>query len=93
MENALQPYKAELLLKNKIIVQVKVAPKAPKCAFKGVMEDGTIKLAVNEVAEKGKANLAVCVFLAKIFETDKENVRILSGATSRSKLVEITKEK
>ena len=92
MDDWLDDYRVQLVEKKKIVLKIKVIPKAPSCAFKGVMADGTIKLAIDRAAEKGKANAAVCSFLAKAFDVSKENVRILSGQTARSKLVEIIKE-
>jgi uncharacterized protein YggU (UPF0235/DUF167 family) len=36
------------------------------------MDDNTIKLAVDEVAQKGKANNEICSFLSKEFQVGKQ---------------------
>ena len=49
--------------------------------------DGRLKIAVSAPAENGKANKAICEFLADELDTSKSCVRIVSGHTSRNKEV------
>lgn len=80
-----------ILLSMKI--SVKVIPNAKQ---NKVVEDvvdllGTriIKLKVNQVPEDGKANKAVMKALADYFAVKKSAVRIITGETSRNKIIEI----
>lgn len=50
---------------------------------------GALKLEVNAVPERGKANTAVIRLLAELFGVTRSAVAILSGTTSKDKLVEI----
>jgi len=93
MKELLEKYKSELQKNGKVIFKIKVIAKAEKTAFKDLMSDNTIKLAVAQVAEKGKANTAICAFLAKEFDVKKTDVSILSGKSAPVKLIQITKEK
>lgn len=49
-----------------------------------------ITVGVTEKPEKGRANLAIIKALANHFNVPQQNVRLVRGAKSRKKLVEIT---
>lgn len=74
---------------GRITLTVRVTPKSPKTAWAGAMEDGSWKLRLAAVAEQGKANAELIRFLAREFGVDRASVRILSGETSRIKLVAV----
>ena len=48
-----------------------------------------VKLRVRAIAEGGEANRAVTEFLARALGLSKSSVRLVSGATSRFKQVEV----
>lgn len=55
------------------------------------LPDGSsLKIAVSAPPEDGKANAAVCKLLAKFFRVAKSNITVVSGATGRTKQIEIT---
>jgi len=54
------------------------------------MSDGTLKVKVAAPPDKGKANAALCAFLAKHFEVPKGNVTVVSGHTAPLKLIRIS---
>jgi hypothetical protein len=56
---------------------------------KEVMEDGTLKFSVKAPADKGKANQELVRFLAKELGVTKDDISIINGWTSRSKLIKI----
>jgi len=85
-------YKKELNEKNKTVIKFKVIAKAGVTQFIGLMDDNTIKLAVAAVAEKGKANNEIISFLSKEFNADKQNIKIISGQSSKLKLISIQKD-
>jgi uncharacterized protein (TIGR00251 family) len=68
-------------------VTIKVKPGSSK---NEVVEDGsvlTVSLRANP--ENGKANAALICVLADHYSARKSDVRILTGATSRKKIVEV----
>lgn len=74
---------------GRISLTLRVTPKSPKTAWGGRLEDGSWKLRLAAVAEDGKANAELIRFLARQFGVDRASVRILSGETSRVKLVAV----
>jgi uncharacterized protein (TIGR00251 family) len=73
-------------------LRVRVTPRAGRDRLESVigLPDGpAVKIAVSAPPEDGKANAALCKLLAKFFRTAKSNVTVVSGATARTKQVEI----
>ena len=70
-------------------LRVKVIPKSSKTELAGYLPDGTWKVKVAAAPEKGKANAALCEYLARKFGVAKSRVRIVSGETSHLKRVQI----
>ncbi len=73
MKKLLETYKKELKETGKVIFKIKVIAKAPKTMFRDVMQDNTIKLAVAQVAEKGKANEEICSFGKRVCRNEKRS--------------------
>ena len=69
-----------------VVVPVMVSAGASRNRLFGE-HDGRLKLAVTAAPEKGKANEAVCKFLAGRLGVSKSEVHILSGHNSRLKEV------
>jgi hypothetical protein len=80
---------ARLRRERRLTLAVKVIPKASKNEVVGVLEDGSLKVKVTAAPEKGKANAAVCELLADVFDVPKRSVTVISGETSRTKVVAI----
>ena len=72
-----------------LTLNLKVIPKSSKNEIIGFLEDGTMKLKIHAVPEKGKANLEICEFLAQVFGVGKRNVAVVRGETSAHKQVRI----
>jgi hypothetical protein len=72
----------------KIFVKVK-----PRAREKKVIKisDTNFKVWVKESPEKGKANRAVLKALADYFNISQSNIKIISGSTSKLKIIEIEK--
>jgi uncharacterized protein YggU (UPF0235/DUF167 family) len=70
-------------------VRVKVIPRSPRTEFAGAMADGTLKIRLAAVPEKGKANDALCAFLAAHYRVPRYRVSVISGQTAALKLVRI----
>ena len=73
-------------------IRVKVIPKSSKTELAGYLPDGTWKIKVAAVPEKGKANQALCEFLARHLGVAKSKVRIVSGETSHLKRVRVEED-
>jgi hypothetical protein len=72
-----------------VILAVRAQPGAKKTAITGIYGEGTaaqLKIAVHAPPIEGRANLALLVFLAEIFDVPKNSIEIISGELSRSKV-------
>lgn len=66
------------------VIAVKVTPGARHTGVR--VADGTIRVAVNAVAEDGRATAAATALLAQALGVAKTRLVLLRGATSRDKL-------
>ena len=85
----LNDFKKNLKNNVEVYLRVKARPGAGKTEIKGVLDDETIKINIFAPPVKGKANKELINFLSKEFEVLKNNVKIISGAGERVKLVKI----
>jgi uncharacterized protein (TIGR00251 family) len=90
MSADLEPLRAELRAQKRVMLTLRITPKASKTEWAGRMDDGAWKLKVAAVPEKGKANDEIVRFLAREFSVSRRQITILSGATSQRKLISIT---
>lgn len=67
-----------------VSIAVRVTPKARRAGISGV-HDGALKVAVTELADKGKANDGVVRATGELLEVSPTQVAILSGHTARRK--------
>ena len=67
-----------------VILPVRAQPGARRNGLAGE-HNGMLKVAVTQVAEKGKANQAIIAVLSKELDLRKSQIAILSGETSREK--------
>jgi hypothetical protein len=67
-----------------IILPVRAQPGARRDEVRGE-QNQALKLAVTQVAEKGKANRAIVELLCKTLGLRKSQVELVSGATSAEK--------
>jgi len=86
----LKKIKKDLKYNGQVYIKIKVLPNASKTIFGEVVHDDMIKMMVAAIPEKGKANKEVIRFLSKEFKVTKQNIKIISGAGSRVKLLKIT---
>ena len=72
-----------------LFLQIRATPKASRDEITGVSADAlTVK--VTAVPDKGKANEAVIEILAKTMRVAKSSFELVSGTTSRQKVLRIT---
>ena len=73
------------------MIPVRVTPKASANRIAGTMPDGDgrniLKVTVTAAPEAGKANAALLKLLAKAWKLPKTSLSVVSGATSRHKVV------
>ena len=69
-------------------IKVRVVPNSKKVE---VIEGDPMKVKLKSKPEGGKANKELIEILAKHFNVSKSDIRIISGFTSRRKIVEIKK--
>ncbi|MBS1874171.1 MAG: DUF167 domain-containing protein [Acidobacteria bacterium] len=72
-------------------LRIKVIPKSPKTEITGELADGSLKIRVAAVPERGKANAELCAFLAREIGIPSSHVEVISGHTSPLKLVRISR--
>ena len=73
------------------LLSLRVTPNAGRDVIDGVeTRDDTstvLRIRVSAVPDKGKANAAVCVLLAKALGVPKSSISVVSGETARMKTV------
>jgi uncharacterized protein (TIGR00251 family) len=70
-------------------LRVKVIPRSSRSEIVGELADGTLKVKIAAVPERGKANEELCRVLAEHFGVARTAVRVVSGHTSALKLVRV----
>ena len=79
-----------LELEGELTLTIRVRPNAPRSVFKHVMDDGSVKLDIAAPPEEGRANAELIDFVSRQFGVPSRSVSLLSGQTSRVKVVRIT---
>ena len=72
-----------------VTIAVRVQPGAKKTTIVGVYGEGAdarLKIAVQAPPIEGRANMAVIVYLAELFDLPRNRVELVSGELSRSKV-------
>ena len=90
----LSSYVEKLRTDKEIYLRIKVRPGAVSTEARGILNtvDGdTIKIDVAAAPEQGKANVELIKYLAVWFQVKKSDVKIISGAGDKMKLVKIVK--
>ena len=70
-------------------IRIRVSPGASLSRWLGRMSDGRLKVRIAAAAESGKANAALIEFVARSLGIKKTAVRLISGSSSRDKIVEV----
>jgi uncharacterized protein (TIGR00251 family) len=68
---------------------VRVTPRARKSEFAGVMEDGTVRIRIQEPPVEGKANRALVRFLSKVLGIRRSQIEIVAGKKGLDKIVAV----
>lgn len=73
---------------NDIMIKVKIVPGSSKNKIVGVYNDA-LKISIAAPPVEGKANKKCIAYLAKYFDVAKSKIEIISGQTSKNKLIKI----
>ena len=73
---------------NDIVIKVKIVPGSSKNKIVGTY-NGALKIAITAPPVEGKANKKCIAYLAKYFDIAKSKIEIISGQTSKNKLIRI----
>ena len=87
----LNKYQNQLKKEKELYLRIKVRPGAAKTVVKEIMDDDTVKIDIAAPPVKNKANQELIKFLAREFELSKNNVKIISGAGERVKLIKVNR--
>jgi uncharacterized protein (TIGR00251 family) len=69
-----------------VSLSIKVIPKSRENGIVG-WENGTLKIRLQAVAEKGEANRELIRFLSQIVKIPQRDITLVKGATSRHKII------
>lgn len=83
--------KQRLKTEGSVTFRVKARPQAQTNRFRGPLGDDTFKVDVAATPEGGQANAELVRFLADEFEVNRDQVELVTGETSRLKIVRIVK--
>jgi len=79
-----------LTREGKLLLAVKVIPRASRSEVAGFADDGSLRVRIAAVPEKGKANEELRSLLSRYFGVSKSNVQIVSGEASTHKRIRIS---
>ncbi len=91
MVNTLENLKKQLEKIGEIVLDCKVISNSKKSEIVGFLDDGILKIKINSVREKGKANKEVIKVLAKYFLVNTSKVNIIKGELNSYKTIKIEK--
>lgn len=79
------------------ILRVRLTPNSSSCKVLGTTQDVNddifLKISVNSVPEKGKANKELIAFIAKKLKIAKSEIEIISGELDKWKKIKINSDK
>jgi len=87
-------YKKELAEGGETYIRIKVRPSAGKTEIKDVLkvdDEDVLKIDLAAPPVNNKANIELVNFLAKKLTVSKTDIKIISGASNKFKLVKIKK--
>ncbi len=66
----------------------RIQPRASRNAIVGLYGDA-VKIALTAPPVEGKANAALCAFFSELFHCPKSAVCVVSGTTSKNKMIQV----
>jgi len=87
--NMVEALLQQLKASGVVTFSVRARPGAQRTAIKDILADGTVKIDVAAAPEEGRANVELVTFLAEEFGVSKSCVEVISGLTSKTKIIRI----
>lgn len=90
----LDAYVKKLAEQGDVYLKIKARPGAAITEVRGVLvgeDEEVIKIDIAQPPENGKANEELIRFLALVFQVKRQDVKVISGAGDKLKLVRISK--
>jgi len=75
-------------IKDELILKIKVEPRSSRAGVVGQYGDA-LKVKLTSPPVEGRANKELIEILAKLFGVHKRNIEIISGHSSKNKLVKL----
>jgi uncharacterized protein (TIGR00251 family) len=72
-----------------IVLRVKIQPNSSRNEFVGLYGEDALKIKISAPAVEGSANKELIKFLSKSFKVAKSSIEIISGQSSKIKLIKI----
>ncbi|HOX61073.1 MAG TPA: DUF167 domain-containing protein [Candidatus Magasanikbacteria bacterium] len=69
-------------------LKIKITPRASRNEIVGQLPDGTLRIRVTAPPVDGEANEKLIELLSEEYKIPKRQIRIISGATTKNKVVE-----
>ncbi|MFA6259586.1 MAG: DUF167 domain-containing protein [Candidatus Peribacteraceae bacterium] len=82
-------YQQQLQAEGSVRFFVRARPGAQSTRIMGMLEDGSVKIAIAAPPQGNRANSELLRYLARTFGVIRSQVRIVTGATAHIKLVEV----
>lgn len=92
-ESAGAELRRKLAAEGQLILDVKVITRSSKSEISEFPPDGSLKVKLAAIPEKGKANEELIALLAEFFDVPKNSIELLSGAGSQRKRLRILSAK
>jgi uncharacterized protein (TIGR00251 family) len=70
-------------------ITVRITPRTAKNEITEILNDGTVKIRLTAPPVEGRANQGLIDFLAEVLNIKPARIEIISGLTSRDKIVSI----
>lgn len=89
MSSPVPSLRARLASEGKLTLAIRVVPRAARTEWAGELTDGSYKIRLHALPEKGRANEELIRFLASEFSLPKSHVELVAGQTSQHKQVRL----
>ena len=87
----LEELRERLTRDGSITISVRVLPRAARSELLDILADGSLRVKLAAVPEKGRANEELREVLAHYFGVSKSRVELISGQTSQHKRLKINR--
>jgi uncharacterized protein (TIGR00251 family) len=91
MEKSLENHKRQLAANGEISLDCKVISNSKKSEIIDFLDNGVLKIKINSIREKGRANKELIKLLADFFSVRVSKIEIIKGKLNSYKTIKIRK--